>query len=71
MSKPSDVEDVRRAETQRDAPSLPLATNPEELAELQAYASLRPRHPYVKGPWARSREADLAHVLVQHSDPED
>jgi hypothetical protein len=70
MSKPDEIEDVRQQEQSREI--VPLgAPSPEEAVELSSYASLRPRHPYVKGPWRRSREADLSSVLVQHSDPED
>jgi hypothetical protein len=47
------------------------AASSEEAQEIEAYARLRPRHPYLKGPWGRAREADLPNVLVQHSDPDD
>lgn len=65
MSEPQEIEQVREEEERR-AGVEPITM--DEKVERAVYASLRPRHPFVRGPWRPSREADLADVLVQHSE---
>jgi hypothetical protein len=65
MSDQQEIEQVRTADEQRSGIE-PLTV--DEKVELSAYARLRPRHPFVRGPWRPSREADLSAILVQHSE---
>lgn len=46
--------------------------DPDELVEEEEGRLPRPRFPFLKGPFPRrTREGDLAAILVVHSDPED
>jgi hypothetical protein len=65
MSDRQEIEEVRAQEQARVGVE-PITV--DEKLELTAYASLRPRHPFLRGPWRPSREADLAGILVQHSE---